>query len=157
MNDQEIKRLIDLEKTYSGGGIKWKTQRKSKRCDCIFYSSDVGGYFVLYARQNEIDLDNFSCGLKLVTSGKDDITLLRCNGSGHTHTNTLERESIDYECHIHIATERYAYSGYKIDHFATKTNDYNDLKGAITCLISMSNIKGLTAGEFITQEGFSFD
>ena len=49
------------------------------------------------------------------------------------------------------------FSGYKIDHFATKTNDYNDLKGAITCLISMSNIKGLTAGEFITQEGFSFD
>lgn len=157
MNDQEINRLINLEKTYSGGSIKWKIQRKSKRCDCIFYSNDIGGYFVLYARQNEIDIDNYSCGLKLVISGKDDITLLRCNGSGHAHTNTLERENLDYECHIHIATERYANSGYKIDHFAFKTSDYNNLKGAITCLISMCNMKGLTASEFITQEGFSFD
>lgn len=157
MNDQEIKRLIGLEKIYNGNSIKWKTQRKSTRCDCLIHSNEIDGYFVLYARQNEIDIDNYSCGIKLVQSGKDDITLLRCNGSGHPHTNTLEREDIDYECHIHMATERYLNSGYKIDHFATKTSQYNDLQGAIECLISMCNIKGLTTSEFITQEGFSFD
>lgn len=157
MNDEEIKRLIELEKVYNGGSIKWKSQRRSTRCDCIIHSSEIDGYFILYARQNEIDVDNYSCGIKLVSSGKDDITLLRCNGSGHAHTNTIEREDIDFECHIHIATERYAKSGYKIDHFAVKTDNYNNLQGAIEHLILRCNIKGLTTSEFMTQEGFSFD
>lgn len=158
MNDIEIQRLIIMEKKYAGGTLKWKNQKKSKRCDCVLHANEIeDGYFILYARQNEIDPDNFSCGLKLVRSGKDDLTLLRYNGSAHQHTNVLEREFIDYECHIHIATERYANSGYKIDHYATRSNEYSDLSSAIKCLIDRSNIHQLTLSDFITQEGFSFD
>lgn len=36
MNDIEIQRLIVMEKKYAGGTLKWKTQKKSKRCDCVF-------------------------------------------------------------------------------------------------------------------------
>lgn len=157
MNDLEVNRLIEIEKIYSNGVLRWKTQKRSKRCDCILHANEIDGYFVLYARQNEIDIDNFSCGIKLVRPGKEDITLLRYNGSAHEHTNILEREVIDFECHIHMATERYANTGYKIDHYATRTNEYIDLKGAIKCLILRSNIQGLTLSDFITQEGFSFD
>lgn len=157
LTDQEIDRLVKLNKNCVKPIIKWKYQRKSKRCDIHIPLPNDNLLFILYARQNEIDEDNFSCGLKLERPGKDPVTLIRYNGSNHEHTNSIEKNCLDFQFHIHMATERYQDSGYKIDHFAEETNRYNTLQGAIKCLLKDCNITGLTLSDFISQEGLSFD
>lgn len=150
--DNQIQVLLSTPKTVENKTIKWVTQRQSKQCD-IDLISKTGLKFVLYIRQNINDDDNFSCGLRLIQNGQEDITLTRYNGSNHTHTNTIENEQIDFECHIHQATERYQLIGKKIDSFALATTRYTDLRSAIKCLLQDCAIDGLQLEHLLPQGG----
>lgn len=61
--------------------------------------------------------------------------LRRYNGKSHAHTNQIERQTF-YDFHIHEATERYQASGFREDAFATPTDRYADIFGAIDCVLN---------------------
>ena len=60
--------------------------------------------------------------------------LCRYNGKSHEHSNSLESQKF-YDFHVHRATARYQQAGSREDSFAEPTDRYNDLDGAVRCLI----------------------
>ena len=60
--------------------------------------------------------------------------LRRYNGKSHEHTNSIEGDTF-YGYHIHTATERYQEIGAREDAYAEVTDRYNDLDGALDCLL----------------------
>ncbi len=61
--------------------------------------------------------------------------LRRYNGGSHQHTNNLEGEYFEYECHVHYATERYPLAGCSEDKYAVRTGRYQDLDSAFRCML----------------------
>ena len=72
--------------------------------------------------------------------------LIRYNSDNHTHTNKIEGNRV---CgfHIHYTTERYQRRklcedmNTQIDDYAKETTDYQDIKGALRCLIKDANFQ----------------
>lgn len=154
LNDVEIDLLIKSPKICADKqSIKWKTHEKSRKLEIVVTSIDGLHSFVMYLRQNEIHENDFSCGLRLVRSGQDDVTLARYNGSSHRHVNKIEKDEISFKCHIHLATERYWNIGRKIEDYATSTVRYSNLSGAIQCMLVDYYISGLNVGQLIAQGG----
>lgn len=54
------------------------------------------------------------------------------------HTNQIENETF-YDCHIHVATERYQELGAREDAYALPTDRYGTFRGALDCLFSDAN------------------
>ena len=110
------------------------------KCD-----NDAEHEFEIFSRQNTRAgmEDDFSCGLSWLAPNGESLMLCRYNGSSHSHPNRIENEVLGYVCHVHKATERYIRANRKPEGFATETNRYYTLKGAMHCLISDCNISGL--------------
>jgi hypothetical protein len=98
-----------------------------------------GEKFFVYTRQNTLDPEDFSTGLRWTRGGMD-ITLARYNGSNHRHRNAIENETIEFQCHIHELTERYQLAGLRGESYAVPTTAYSDLAGALKLLYSHWNI-----------------
>lgn len=64
--------------------------------------------------------------------------LRRYNGNSHEHTNHIEGNTFD-GFHIHMATERYQNYGTREDGYAEPTDRYDDIQGAVRCLIADAN------------------
>lgn len=135
---------------------KWKTALKNKSIDFELRGESVELTFKLYARQNCLNEDNFSCGISLCRDGDGDITLARYNGSNHTHTNKYDGQKFVYVCHIHQAKEECLSLGCKIEDYAEATDRYTTLQGAVICLLRDFNIFGLTLDNF-SEIGGLFD
>lgn len=90
----------------------------------------------IFARQNESDETNFSCGISLVGKEIGKIMLARYNGSNH------ENDVASYECHIHRATVESINRGDRHpEHADTQTTDrYENLDEAFKCLREDYNI-----------------
>ncbi len=86
--------------------------------------------------------DDFSCGISWVSPSGEVLTLKRYNGPNHDHPNHLEKTRVGYNCHIHIATEKYIKANKKAEGFAEATKRYNSLDGALHCLITDCKISG---------------
>lgn len=157
MKDEDIDKYIKSKKNLIPNSIKWKIQRKSKQCEITLHSSGLNLNFVLYLRQNLIDPEHFSCGLKVLKNNNENITLLRFNGCNHVHTNQLEKDKLEFKYHIHKATEKYIQASLKADGYAYETNRYNDLQSAIECLLADANVSGLQIVDLQQQGGFDFD
>lgn len=144
LSDVLIAQLLAMEKIVKNPGAKPTLLKKSQRVNYTVESSDGTRAFELYTRQNQIDPNAFSCGLTFYPkAGDKGVTLTRYNGPYHVHRNPLEDdEEIRNLCHIHLATERYMELG-KVDKFAETTDRYENLAGALTCLLSDCNITGL--------------
>jgi len=93
--------------------------------------------FELYLRQNQMDIDNFSCGLSVIKPNGQRLTLLRYNGSNHSHGD------ITFACHIHKATEKAINEGKSPESHAKETDLYHTLVGALSHLVEDANIGGL--------------
>ena len=50
----------------------------------------------------------------------------------------------EFVCHVHQATERYLAAGKKDEGFASPTQDYKTLSGALHSLVKRCNISGLS-------------
>ena len=98
-----------------------------------------GEKFHIYTRQNLLDEDDFSTGLRWSRPGAD-VSLVRYNGSSHPHRNAIEGETLSFVCHIHEPTERYQAADKKGDGFATVTDRYGSLAGAFELLLTHWNI-----------------
>lgn len=70
-----------------------------------------------------------------VVPGRPEFRLLRYDGAGHPHKNTLEGNTIQCKPHIHQATERYqiATRQRRPDGYAVETARYQDLPKAWDC------------------------
>ena len=96
----------------------------------------------IFTRQNIRKLEDFSCGIMW-----GDHVLARYNGHNtekHTNSPGYEcKEVPPYTCHIHEATELALRTGKKLEHNAIPTDRYNDLDGALLCLVEDHNIVGI--------------
>jgi hypothetical protein len=101
--------------------------------------------------------DSFSCGINWVAPNGECLTLKRYNGPSHFHPNHMEGTKTSYECHIHIATERYIKANRKPEGFAEATDRYVTLEGAFHCLITDCHISGIgTTPDNLNQLGIPF-
>ena len=87
--------------------------------------------------------DDFSCGISWVSPSGEVLTLKRYNGPSHDHPNHLEKTKVGYNCHIHIASEKYIKANKKPEGFAEATKRYITLDGALHCLVTDCKISGI--------------
>lgn len=144
INDAKIQELLALSKRVTNP--KARATTKSQHIEYNYnvvdsVSGDIS--FNIYVRQNTQIEEDFSCGLRWNMPSGEVITLARYNGSSHSHENKIEREKLEFVCHIHLATERYIAIGKKSEGFAKATDAYSTYKGALYCLVKDCNISGL--------------
>lgn len=123
LSDEQIAQLLSMPKEVTKPRQTARVQRKSAAINYPVQSQDGRHAFELYTRQNQIDPEHYSAGLTYQPGGgAKGITLVRYNGSNHTHYNPLEGGArIINQCHIHRATERYMAAGDKGDKCAETT------------------------------------
>ena len=143
LTDEKITQMIAMPKRIENPQARERQEGKHLRCDFRVVSSDEQHRFTLFTRQSTKIGDGYSAGLMWHAKTGDEVMLLRCNGSDHPHPNALERERIDYRCHVHMATERYIQANRKTEGFATATDAYRSLSGALHHLVTQANILGL--------------
>jgi hypothetical protein len=94
-----------------------------------------GRSFRLILRQSMENVLDFSVILTWLPPQSSQLfRLCRYNGKSHEHSNTLESQKF-YGFYIHRATERYQRAGGREDAFAEPTDRYEDLAGALQCMI----------------------
>lgn len=142
-SDREIEALIDEPKPLSAdwrSRTRLRAKRGHSERDLDFVGAH-GGEFRLILRKNRINPLDFSAILGVrVPDSNQVFRLLRYNGRSHEHTNQIESETF-YDFHIHRATERYQDSGFREDAYAVPTDRYQDIDGALACLMTDVNIQ----------------
>jgi len=137
LSEETIAGLIREPKTLPEGLVPLgrlvvRNQHKRKEYDVV---SGSRNRFVIYVRQSELNIMDFSAILGYRLPEVHTVfRLCRYNGK-HQHTNVLERQTF-YDFHVHTATLRYQAPGFKEDHFAATTGRYASLEAAIQCLIA---------------------
>jgi len=144
LSDERIVRLLALPKKVENPQSREKAEGKHTRRDYHVVSKDGAHRFTLFTRQSTKIANGFSAGLLWHAKSGENVILLRCNGSDHPHPNVLERQRIEYRCHVHLLTERYLLANRKGEGFAEVTEAYNTLSGALHELVHRANIEGLT-------------
>lgn len=142
LDDEVIEDLLTCPKRVTNPKARWSIQKKSKQINYNAVSKCGTHKFKVYLRQNTLIDYAFSCGLAVETD-IGFVTLCRYNGSDHPHRNDIENEKFAFQCHIHQTTKRYIDSSYKNDKFATPTDRYQYLLGAVEAMIADCNIRGL--------------
>lgn len=144
LTDEKIAQLLALAKRVENPQSREKAEGKHKRRDFRVVSDDGAHRFSLFTRQSTNIAEGFSAGLLWHAKSGEDVILLRCNGSDHPHPNVLERQRIEYQCHVHVVTERYIQANRKGEGFAEATQAYCTLAGALHELVCRANIQGLS-------------
>lgn len=138
LSDVEIDSLIREPKTAPASLLPLRLiERNKHRRKDYPVSSTSGNEFVIAVRQAVPNPLNFSVILMYRVPGYNTLfRLCRYNGRHGKHTNEIEGNKIEDECHIHKATERYQKLGGDEEGFAIETTRYSDLNGAVQCLLA---------------------
>lgn len=147
ITDDKINELIKMPKLVVNPGVRAKNKDGTEQYNYKLKTTGETEYeMMLYTRQNlrEGMEDSFSCGLRWNAPNGEVLTLVRYNGSSHSHPNHLEGEVLGFECHIHTATEKYIKANRKPEGFAQTSDRYHTVKGALHCLVTDCNISGIT-------------
>ena len=139
LSDDDLNGHRTVSKRVTNPGARWSEKPGRHRQRNYAAISDDGSSYRIYLRQNLDDERDFSCGLALMQRGGKPLSLVRYNGSSHTHGE------IRYRCHIHRASAEALAAGRKIDSRADETDRYATLEGALACLIEDCGVRGLTA------------
>ena len=114
----------------------------------IDFTGADGTAFRILVRQNQQRPDDFSVIIMAILTqpvvpGKPEFRLLRYDGGGHAHKNTIEGNRIPYKPHIHRATERYQTRTRqrRPDGYAEETQRYQNLAGAWSCFCNDVNLQ----------------
>ena len=140
-SDNEISRLVAERKPLPREWrarlrLRTKLGHEESHLDC---TGELGNQFHLIFRQSSLNVLDFSAILAVhVPQSNRLFRLRRYNGRSHEHTNTIEGDTF-YQYHIHLATERYQEVGAREDAYAEVTERYNDLSGAVDCLLHDSS------------------
>lgn len=148
LSDKKIEMLIQKRKFLP---VEWcqKFIAKPKNGHTDYHlsvPSDTGYDFEIIRRESSYDPSNFSVVLGVYVPGEKDLfRLRRYNGDNHTHTNPLEKNEVR-GFHIHMTTEKYQRKRLqdkriRIDDYAVSTTCYQDIKGALRCLIKDANFQ----------------
>lgn len=143
LTDEQIAQLLAVPKRVENPQARERQEGQHLRRDYRVVSEDGAHRFSVFTRQSTRIADGFSAGLLWHARSGEEVVLLRCNGSDHPHPNVLERQRIDFECHVHITTERYIQANRKPEGYAAATAAYRTLAGALHELVSRANIRGL--------------
>ena len=146
LTDDKIADLLNCSKKLTNPNARTKNIEGREQVNYRVVALDGSDYeFEVYRRQNLRDgmEDDFSCGISWVAPNGETLTLKRFNGSSHNHPNHLEKIKLGYNCHIHIATEKYIKSNKKAEGFAEVTDRYNSVDGALHCLVTDCKITGI--------------
>lgn len=137
LTETDIKVLFDSHKTIVDED---QTRTKAGHKEKNFHIKDeINNEYQLFLRQNKKNVNDFSCGIALKCEDGN-LTLMRCNGNSHKHTNQIEKTQIEYKFHIHIIKAHYITAGKKADGYAEMTNDYSNIEGAFKVLLDCCNI-----------------
>lgn len=148
LTDQEIEALIQECKFLP---IRWEQKfvEKPKRGHTDYHLNvpgDAGKNFEIIRRKSKFDSSSFSVILGVYFPRETNLfRLRRYNGNNHTHTNPIERNEVS-GFHIHTTTERYQRKRLqdrriRIDGYAEPTTRYQDIEGALRCLIKDANFQ----------------
>lgn len=143
LTDENIAQLLAIPKRVENPQARERQEGQHLRRDYRVVSEDGVHRFSVFTRQSTRIADGFSAGLLWHAKSGEEVILLRCNGGDHPHPNVLERQRIDFECHVHITTERYIQANRKPEGYAEATASYRTLVGALHELLSRANIHGL--------------
>ena len=135
--DQQIAALIEERKVLPDD---WRTQLDKN--NSLYIIGERGNRFRIITNLNTKYPSDFSVILAVVNPKKGaDFRIRRYNGMPkRPHNNKIEKQKI-YGYHIHSATERYQERGYDEETYAEETNRYNNLEGALQCLIQDANLE----------------
>ena len=142
-SDSEISSFVEERKPLSND---WRARlrRRVKRGHSeseLSLTVESGREFRIILRQNTVNQLDFSVILAVLIPHSNRLfRLRRYNGKSHEHTNSLEGETF-YDYHIHMATERYQEIGAREDAFAQVTYRYQDLDGALDCLMEDASLE----------------
>ncbi len=145
LTDDKIADLLNCPKKLVNPNARSKEKEGHEQVNYKVVALDGSNHeFELYTRQNKREgmEDSFSCGISWIAPNGETLTLKRYNGPSHDHPNHLEKVRLGYNCHIHIATEKYINANRKAEGFAEKTDRYNSLEGALHCLVTDCKITG---------------
>lgn len=94
-----------------------------------------GTRFRIIVSRRHQNADDYTIILLLNSTARPRFRILRYDGSGHDHSNTLEGNLIVSKPHIHRATERYQIATHnrRPDGYAEETQRYQNLAGAWDC------------------------
>ncbi|HUX91248.1 MAG TPA: hypothetical protein VMV48_11240 [Gallionellaceae bacterium] len=143
LTEEQIAVLVAMQKRVENPNTKTRVEGKHSRRDFRVFSTDGSHEFALFTRQSSLLPDGFSAGLRWLAKSGESVILMRCNGSDHPHTNSIERDRFESVCHIHQATERYLAVGKKSEGYAQATREYRTLEGALHHIVHLCNISGL--------------
>lgn len=135
--DQQIAELIDERKVLPDD---WRTQLDKN--NSLYIIGERGNRFRIITNLNTKYPTDFSVILAVVNPKKGaDFRIRRYNGMHkRPHNNKIEKQKI-YGYHIRSATEHYQERGYDEEAYAEKTDLYNNLEGALRCLIQDTNFE----------------
>lgn len=146
ITDEKINQLLNCPKRLTNPQARKKAIEGREQVNYKLISLDDSAHkFEIYKRQNLRPgmEDDFSCGISWIAPNGESLTLARYNGSSHSHPNHLEKTKLQYECHIHFATEKYIKANRKPEGFAEETDRYSSLEGAFHCLVTDCNVSGI--------------
>jgi hypothetical protein len=146
ITDTKIQELLACGKRLTNPNARSRMKDGHEEVNYKVEALDEPGHkFEVYKRQNmrEGMEDDFSCGISWIAPNGETLTLKRYNGPNHNHTNHLEKESLGYIHHMHLATENYIKANRKAEGFAEKTDRYKTVDGALHCLVTDCNIGGI--------------
>lgn len=134
---ERLRELRETPKRVTNPQARTKREERHERTDYEVTADAGQNKFRIYLRQNAADAEDFSCGIRWQAPSGETLTLARYNGPSHIHG------TIEYECHIHEATERAIQEGGKPERHAAHTDRYKTLHGALHCLLEDFNVSGL--------------
>ena len=135
--DQQITELINEHKVLPDD---WRPQLNNN--NSLYIIGENGNRFRIITNLNKKYPSDFSVILAVIDP-KTGVAfrILRYNGMPkRPHNNKIEKQKI-YGYHIHFATARYQERGYDEDTYAEETDRYNNLEGALQCLIQDANFE----------------
>ena len=109
----------------------------------VNFTGAIGTPFRIIVSRRHRSLEDFTIILMLNSTDHPDFRLIRYDGSGHVHKNTIEGNRIVRKPHIHWATERYQIKTgqRRPDGYAEETQRYQDLPGAWDCFRADLNLQ----------------
>lgn len=146
-SDRQIRDLILERKPLKEGWLK-RIQPKNVRSGkegSVDIEGDFGSRFKLIIKQSKFSKRDFCLTLGVYPlNSKTLFRLLRYDGNGHVHSNKRFDgdlvDLIEYNFHIHRATERYQEAGLDEEYYAEPTDRYTSLNEALDCIIEDCNL-----------------
>lgn len=145
LTEDRLRHLIRLDKRVVNPNAKQRPEGRHLRTDYRVVSVEGGVEFAMFTRQSSRLATSYSAGLRWLPPGEESVMLVRCNGSSHEHTNSIEGDKLSFVCHVHTATERYLSINKRDEGYAEYASAYSDLPGALLHLLEICNVTGFGA------------